>query len=237
MSKIAEAVADLNMQPQVRSAPMLAFWFLLDGLSLANRANREGMHANALALTRQCYEAIGVIELGVCGHPEAESVLLRWDDDRLTPGKLRAWLDANVWPNSGTGLWDEPWSDFMSQFSQAIQPYAHYGRGLAQWQLRLHRLDYGSNPEDDIKAIIEMAPRAYDAQKATRITLFHGLLTYVLARIWATRYGEQDVAMREEINQLGAALGRSRYLDGHQTDWHQQFWAMLWERGGGTVLE
>jgi hypothetical protein len=36
---------------------------------------------------------------------------------------------------------------------------------------------------------------------------------------------------------LGAALGKSRYLDGHQTDWGQQFWAMVWERGGGTILE
>ena len=35
----------------------------------------------------------------------------------------------------------------------------------------------------------------------------------------------------------GVALGKSRYLDGHQTEWSQQFWAMVWERGGGTILE
>jgi hypothetical protein len=54
MRRIAEAVSDLKMSPQVRSAPMMAHWFLLDNLLLANRANKDGMHANALALTRQC---------------------------------------------------------------------------------------------------------------------------------------------------------------------------------------
>ncbi len=36
---------------------------------------------------------------------------------------------------------------------------------------------------------------------------------------------------------LGMALGKSRDLDGHQTDGSQQFWATVWERGGGTILE
>ena len=39
------------------------------------------------------------------------------------------------------------------------------------------------------------------------------------------------------MNRLRVALGKSRYLDGHQTDLSQQFWAMLWERGGNTILE
>ena len=90
MQRIAASVSDLAMTQQVRSTPMLAHWFLLDTLLLANRANKEGMHANALALTRQCVEAIGIVELGVCGHSEAEATLLRWESDRLNPGKLRA---------------------------------------------------------------------------------------------------------------------------------------------------
>jgi len=47
--------------------PMLAHWFMRDALLLANQANREGMHANALLLTRQCLEAISVIELACAG--------------------------------------------------------------------------------------------------------------------------------------------------------------------------
>lgn len=46
--RIARSVSSIPMSPQVRSAPMLAHWFILDTLLLANRANQEGMHANAL---------------------------------------------------------------------------------------------------------------------------------------------------------------------------------------------
>lgn len=236
MKRIAAGVSDIQMIPQVRSAPMLAHWFVLDTLLLANQANREGMHANALALTRQCVEAISIIELGVCSHPESEAILLRWDSDDLTPGKLRAWLQANVWTSYGNGLWHEPWSTFMREFATAIQPYAHYSRSLAQWQLRLHRFPDAREPNADTHAIIEMIPRAYDAQKATRITLFHALLSYVLGRIWLAA-NPADAEFAATITRLGTALGKSRYLDGHQTNWSQQFWAIVWERGGGTILE
>lgn len=120
MKRIAASIRDLPMAQQVRSAPMLAHWFLLDTLLLANRANRDGMHANALALTRQCVEAIGIIELGVCGHMDAEAILTAWDADRLTPGKLRAWLESNVWAHYGSGLWTEPWSAFTREFARAL---------------------------------------------------------------------------------------------------------------------
>ena len=236
MRRIANSVSANEMTLQVKSAPMLAHWFILDTLLLANQANRDGMHANALALTRQCVEAIGVVELGVCGHPDAEATLLKWEADELTAGKLRAWLQAHVWPPYGSGLWNEPWSTFMREFASAIQPYAHYDRSLAQWQLRLHRFHDADEPNADSHAILEMRPRAYDAQKATRITLFHALLSYVLGRIWQTA-NPADTEFAALMARLGMALSKSRYLDGHQTNWSQQFWAMVWERGGGTILE
>ena len=226
MRRIAEAASANTMALQVKSAAMLAHWFVLDTLLLANQANRDRMHANALALTRQCVEAIGVIELGICGHPYAEAMLLKWEADNLTPGKLRAWLQDNVWSRYGSGLWTEPWFTFMREFAGAVQPYAHYGRSLAQWQLRLHRLYDANETDADMKAIIEMRPRAYDPQKATRITLFHALLTYTLGRIWIAANIE-DAEFAAIVNRLGVALGKSRYLDGHQTDWSQQFWAMV----------
>jgi hypothetical protein len=86
------------------------------------------MHTNALALLRPCLEAIGIIELGICGHPNAEATLLKWEADNLTPGKLRAWFQDNIWPQYGSGLWSEPWSTFMREFAAAIQPYAYYSR-------------------------------------------------------------------------------------------------------------
>src|SRR3546814_868284 len=124
----------------------------------------------------------------------------------------------------------------MREFVAAIQPYAHYGRSLAQWQYRIHRIYDATEEDTDLKAVLELTPRAYDPQKATRITLFHALLSYTLGRIWIAANAE-DAEFATLITRLGTALGKSRYLDGHQTDWSQQFWAMLWERGGSTILE
>lgn len=235
MARVAASVQGRKGTLQVNSIPMLAHWFFLDSLLLANQANREGMHANALSLTRQCVEALGVMELGLCGHAKADDILLKWEADELSPGKLRAWLEQNVWPAYGTGLWTEQWSIFMREFAGAVQPYAHYGRGLAQWQLRLAHIGEPS-AEGPIEAIMELRPRAYDAQKATRITLFHALLSYALGRIWSVS-NPSDTEFAQQINELGHALGRSRYLDGHQTNWSQQFWAMVWLRNGETILE
>ncbi len=236
MRRIAEACKSNEMGLQVKMAPSLAHWFMADSLTLANRANREGMHANALALTRQCIEAVSVIELGICGHADAEQVLLQWDRDKISAGKLRAWLEASVWPKYGNGLWTESWAVFMREFSAAIQPYAHYTQHLAQWQLRLHHMTEAPNGEKSTFGFIEVRPRAYDPQKATRITLYHALLTYLLGRVWIAA-NPSDTFFAALVDRLGAALGKSRYLDGHATDWSQQFWAMLWDKSGSPNLE
>lgn len=126
----------------------------------------------------------------------------------------------------------------MKEFAAAVQPYAHYGSSLAQWQLRLHGFSEEAS-ENDVtieRGVIELRPRAYDPQKATRITLFHTIILYIVGRIWMTA-NQTDSEFISLINKLGTALGKSHYLDGHSTDWHQQFWAMMWERGGRTILE
>ena len=235
MSRIATSIQSRQGTLQLNSIPMFAHWFLLDSLTLANQANRDGMHANALSLTRQCVEAIGVIEVGLCGHAKADEMLLLWEADKLSPGKLRAWLEQHAWPAYGSGLWSEPWSTFMREFAGAVQPYAHYTRGLAQWQMRLVRVQ-DRQDHGPIEAIMEFRPRAYDAQKATRITLFHALLSYTLGRIWSAA-NPSDLEFAHLIGELGQALGTSRYLDGHQTNWSQQFWALVWLRDGATNLE
>jgi hypothetical protein len=237
MGRIAKAVSDCQMSIQVRMYPTLAHWFMLDSLLLANKANRDGMHANALSLTRQRLEALGLIELGICGHKDSESIVLKWDRDELTAGKLRAWLEQNVWPQYGSGLWNESWSTFMREFAAALQPYAHYGSKLAQWQVRLlPGVVNEQSSSEPVMALIEARPRAYDPQKATRITLFHAVLIYALGRIWVA--GNQgDAPFSAQIVRLGAALGKSRYLDGHATNWSQQFWAMVWSSDGDTLLE
>jgi hypothetical protein len=214
----------------VKFLPLQAHWHLLNTLQIANYANRKGMHANALSITRQCIECISIIELGICGHSEAPEMLARWNDDNLTPGATRAWLEKNVWPHYGNGLWSESWSDYMAALSRSLQPFAHFSVLLSQWYGRFHEI----KPKEDggLEAIMEMGPMTYDSQKATRITLYHGLIHFTLARIWCATVGMEDRKFRAEIERLRIAIGASPYLDGEGTKWEQQFWSMMWFRDG-----
>ena len=134
MRRIANAASSDALSTNVGVTAQMAHFFILDTMLLANHANREGMHANALAMLRQCVEAISVLELTLCGHEEMESTLAKWQEDRISAGQLRKWLQENVWQSYGQGLWAESWSLFMREFAGAVQPYAHYGRSLSQWQ-------------------------------------------------------------------------------------------------------
>lgn len=234
LSRMHAAVELPSLPLQVAQIPKQALWYLCETLYLASEANREGMHASAISLTRQCVESIGVVELGVCIVPGAADQLMKWWDDELTPGKLRKWLQENAWNSYGAGIWQEPWSVFMEQFARSTQPYAHYCKKLSLWQQRLANV---SRAEDgSYAAVIEIKPQAYDAQKATRITLYHAIINYVLAKIWVAA-NPSDAAYTNLVSSFGEALGKSRYLDGHSTDWSEQLWAMLWLDDGTLVLE
>jgi hypothetical protein len=197
LQRLAESLDKLSLPLQIRTSPLQAFWFLSNSLFLASEANERGMHANSLSITRQCLEAISVIELGLSQVSGAEQVLLRWEADRELPGNIRKWLEANVWPKYGNGLWSESWSDFMGKLAKAIQPYAHYSAKLAQWQMRVR--EFSRNGEDDeLHAIVECGPRNYDPQKATLITLYHALLIFTL-----DAYGSQQPAIRHDVRGTG----------------------------------
>jgi hypothetical protein len=122
----------------------------------------------------------------------------------------------------------------MAHLAKAVQPYAHYTSRLAQWQERL----IGQADTDDPHSFyVQFGPRAYDPQKATRITLFHAILTFALARIWIATTANPDPEFSALINRFRVALGKSKYLDGQETKWEHQFWAMMWSKSGGTILE
>lgn len=231
LSRIEAAVRATALPVQVNMLPNQAFWFLRNSLSLANKANRWGMHANALAITRQCLEALSVIELSLCGKPEAAQFLLRWEADQVTAGALRKWLEENVWSDYGHGLWSEPWADFMGNLARAIQPYAHYSSKLAQWQFRVHMVRR-DDEDGNLQALVETGPAAYDPQKATRITLYHALITFALGRTWIAHAPAPDNGFAALNDALRIAIGKSVYLDGDKTQWEHQFWAMLFFEHG-----
>ena len=137
MAKVAESLSNNGLPFQLANFPQMAHWFFLDSISYANSANRDGLHANSLAITRQCVETISVIELGLCRHPDREDILEKWWRGEITPGGTRKWLSENIWPGYGSGLWQESWGEYMGHLAKAVQPYAHYTGQLAQWQMAL----------------------------------------------------------------------------------------------------
>jgi len=227
--RIAKAAAEAPLPMSVKQFPLSAFWFFLDSALLANQANRDGMRANALVLTRQCLEAMAIIEVGLSTGNGAADTLQRWNEDRESPGSLRKWLSLNAWPSYGRGLWDEPWAQFMAKFAQAVQPYAHYSSHLAHWQ---ECLPMATKVGGGLEAMVELRPRAYDAQKATRITLYHSLMVFALGRVWLATRGHNDAQFANSIEKFRGALGKSQYLDGQETSWDQQFWANLFFKSG-----
>lgn len=233
MERVAEALQHAGLPVEKKYFPIMAHYFFLDSLYYANTANRDGAHANALAITRQCLEAMSVIELGMCRHPDREDILGKWWSGDVTPGQMRKWLASNVWPEYGSGLWSESWEDFMARLSRAVQPYAHYTGQLSQWQMGFKSVYPGTNT-----AVADLGPRAYDGQKATRITLFHAILTFCLGRIVVATATKPDPEFDALVRRFGKAISKSKYLDGHSTDWDQQFWSMVWLQGSGdTILE
>jgi hypothetical protein len=223
MQRIGAAVGTTGLSVDLGHLPLSAYWFYTISLHIAWEANKNGMHANALATTRLCIEAMSIVELGICKHQDNGYVLSEWKDGKRTLGQVRKWLSANVWPQYGRGLWQESWEEFYGKLAGAVQPYAHFTEQLSQWQSRLHRFDTATST-----AIIEYGPKIYDSQRATRITLYHGLLLFCLGRIWISS-NRQDEEFQELHNLHREALAASKFFDGHRTDWNQTFWAMLWD--------
>lgn len=87
--QVAEVISNLSLPIDVRYTPMQAHWFMLDSLLIANRANQDGMHAIAVALTRQTLEAMTIVELGLVQHNHAGSILAKWNENSISPGELR----------------------------------------------------------------------------------------------------------------------------------------------------
>lgn len=227
--RIATAIQSNDLPTHLALAPQEAVHFFMHSMKIAYEANKAGIHANALSQTRYCIEALAIIELGICRKNGREAILDDWLKGKATPGKIRQWLAREVWPSYGTGLWSESWADFMAKLAGAVQPYAHYTSQLAQWQSRL----IFASPGEKI-AYIESGPIVYDAQKATRITLYHSILYFSLGRILLANHSLEDMEFREIVSRFGDALGKSRYLDGHQTSWDQQFWALVWGAQTGS---
>ncbi len=176
-------------------------------LEASNHINRRGKHSAAICLVRQSVEALTIAEIGLQPPEFAEPLLAAWKDGKKSHGDLRKALEKDIWPTYGSGLWDESWSEFYGNLARAVQPYAHYTSNLQGWQLV-------TVANDGDRSFVTMhGLETYDPVKASRITLLHMLLTWMLGRILIAHGKNPDVLeRRESIVRLGRALGRSKLL-------------------------
>jgi hypothetical protein len=184
--------------------------------------NRDGRHAPALCLIRQCVEALTIVDLGLQPIERGDPLLNAWERDEKTHGEIRAILERDVWPSYGSGLWDEPWAEFFGNLARAVQPYAHYTPQLQRWQFAIPP---GAQLTTDRRFLARTGMNVYDPEKASRITLFHSLLAWVLGRLLvANDCGTLPASAANDFRDFGVELSRSRYLDGPASKWPEQFW-------------
>src|SRR4051794_31658443 len=82
----------------LRAACCCAGEHIYDCLRHSNEAKNQNRYAVAMCLLRQCCEAMNVMELGLTDRPSAIDKLDSWRQGQLSSGRLRKYLEADVWP-------------------------------------------------------------------------------------------------------------------------------------------
>jgi hypothetical protein len=223
---VATARSHRLSTPDLQSLAELALCHHAGCLESSSHANHSGKHSAAICLVRQSVEALTIAEIGLQPPDFAEPLLIAWKEGKKSHGELRKALEHHIWPAYGAGLWDETWSEFYGNLARAVQPYAHYTSELQGWQFVT--VDYDGGRQFTATFGLE----TYDALQATRITLFHMLLTYMLGRILLF-HGKNPDAMsrRADILKLGQALGSSTLLFKRGEWWAQLAPHMLFKPG------
>lgn len=213
----------VNASIQHRNFANCATIHYIHCLNLSLDANRKGQHAVAICLIRQCIEALTVIEIGLLSERNLAATLMETWASGTSSGNLRKQLSNTTWSRYGTGLWNETWTSYFASFSKAVQPYAHYSPELQSWQVAL--VDEHSTKEQDGSYILlaKVGFDTYEANKATRITCLHCLLTWTLGRVLTENLTLPSLCA--QIASLGRALAISEELCKGQIDWPTQFWA------------
>ena len=191
----------------LHALPFLALCHHAGCLEASDYANRHGKHSAAVCLVRQSVEALTIVEIGLQDPSFAEPLIADWKEGRKSQGELRKALEQTVWPRYGLGLWHETWAEFYANLARSVQPYAHYTPELQGWQFAAFGYD------GDLGFWATFGPETYDALQASRVTLLHVLLTWMLGRILLAHGKSPDVLQREQgIRELGKALSSSKLL-------------------------
>jgi len=167
-------ISDLHL----RFIPHYAGKHCLESVRLSRLANEGGAHAVAVGLLRDGVEALSLVALAISHDPDKVRLLNRWDEERLSAGELRQYLEAQVWPRvSITGLWGESWASFWTSLAQSVQPYAHFSPLRMRWHQHVQIIDgkwriWINHPSGD-----------FEIYRAARVVAFQLLLFRAFAEL------------------------------------------------------
>ncbi len=207
------APTDFHLQTISR----LALLHLTTCLETSNYANQDvnNFYSVAICLLRHCVEALTVVDLGLQEPGFSGPRLEKWQKGTLSAGELRKCLEDEVWPAYGKGLWSEPWAKFFGNLARAVQPYAHYTPELQGWQVKV--VGFSGGP----RFLANLAPRARDPIKTSRILRLQAIITWTLARLVLFNRPNSVWPIATATEDLGRALEASKLLWA-RSDWGTQ---------------
>lgn len=204
-------------EPDTGMIPYLALVHVVQCMEASWQSNLKGHHSASICLVRQCIEGLTLVDLGLQSESYRRPLLTEWKEGNISHGNLRAKLEKDVWLHYGTGLWDEPWSDFFGNLARAVQPYAHYTPELMGWQFS----DLTHRADESRHHWALLGPNTYDALKASRITLLHSLTLWALGRLLVGSYEVDSRTIESPTRELGIELSSSNMLF-KKGDWGSQ---------------
>ena len=183
-----------------------------------------------MGVLRHSVEALTLIDLGF-QEPEYSSQLLEsWKAGNKSAGEIRKYLERDVWPRYGTGLWSESWADFFGNLARAVQPFAHYSKELMYWQLFVPSQPPPTFSEATHNILAALRCPTNDPVKAARLTLLSAMIIWTLGRILMAKRPSWR-GPRSELDALGLAIGGSKLLDRGE-NWSDQLLGMYYFRPG-----
>lgn len=207
-------------------APGLAAHHLRTSMGTARLTNAHGLHAISLSLTRQAFEALMVIDVGLIATDPARATLQQWYSGTITAGELRKWLAGNAWGVGPLrGLWDEPWPQLVMQLSRALQPYSHFTPELLQWNFnQVTPLDRNG------KFIVAIGMEHVDQSRLVRLGVLRGVLLWMLGTMIA-QYDDADPneVTSWDLPALAATMKSSGWLIS-ESDWGDNLIPHLMDR-------
>ncbi|MEI9715944.1 hypothetical protein V5049_10925 [Moellerella wisconsensis] len=218
----ADNLSDLEYDKKV--SIQCSVYHYIQCLMSSIEENRIVNHAIALSTIRQSVEALTLIECGFLKNRKLSDQLIdSWISGKKTSGAIRKILSQNIWPTYTKSLWGKNWTEYYSEFCKSIQPYAHYSRELQGWQLAINdNAKMNCNGHYVLNA--KFGFNTYDSSKATRLTLFHVLLSWTLGKIITNNIEIPD--LKKQLEQLQIALELADELGKGKLSWAQQFWSL-----------